>query len=104
MRGLPRSRDLRRTQCDERGARCDRRRARSPHADATDRRVLFGAESEGCTGEAAAVQRRVPWHRLEAVEFHPHAALHDVVVQAVHAAAGRQGNEHVGAAMTVSLG
>ena len=34
-------------------------------------------------GDAAAVQRRVPRHRLEAVELHPHAALHDELVQGV---------------------
>ena len=58
-------------------------RARSPDADAADRGVLRGAEGERRAGEAAAVQRGVPRHRVEAVELHPHAALHDELVQTV---------------------
>jgi Tol biopolymer transport system component len=63
----------------------DDRHSRSPHADAADRGVLRGAQDEGRTDEAAAVQRRVPRHRLQAVELHPDAVVHDELVQQIHA-------------------
>ena len=52
----------------------DDRRARSADADAADRGVLRGAQGEGRAGQAAAVQRGVSRHRLEAVELHQDAA------------------------------
>src|SRR5262249_6464850 len=64
--------------------------ARSADADGTDRGVLRGAQGQGRAGETAPVQRGVPRHWIaEAIELHPHAALHDELVQAVDAAGQR---------------
>src|SRR5262249_28078827 len=43
---------------------------------------------------AAAVQRGVPRHGLEAVELHPHAAVHDELVPAVDARGRWQSDDH----------
>src|SRR5262249_23819657 len=61
----------------------DDRRARSADANAADRGILRSAEDARCADGAAAVQRGVPRHGLEAVELHSHAAVHDAVVQEV---------------------
>ena len=71
----------------------DDRRARPPHAHAANRGILRRAEGSRRAGEAAAVRRRIPRDRLEAVELHPHAALHDELVQEIDAYAGWQERE-----------
>ena len=80
----------------------DDRRARSADADAPDRGVLRGAEGEGRSGEAAAVQRGISRYRIEAVELHPHSALHDELVQSVDARRRRESvHDCGGPAMTL---
>ena len=69
----------------------DDRRAGSPHADAADRGILRCAQSSRRAREAPAIRGRVPRHRVEAFELHPHPALHDELVQEVPA--HRRGQE-----------
>src|SRR5271165_1519966 len=52
----------------------------SADSDAADGGILRRVESAGRAGDAIAVRGRVSWDGIEAVEFHPHAALHDELV------------------------
>ena len=68
----------------------DDRRARPAHAHAADRRILRGIEGARRAGQAPAIRGRIPRYWLEAVELHPHSALHDELVQEVFARCRRQ--------------
>src|SRR5439155_20097540 len=64
------------------------RRARPADPDPAERGILLRPQNaEGADG-AVALQRRVPRHWLEAVQLHAHPALHDELVQEVHARQG----------------
>ena len=75
--------------------RADDRRARPADADAAERGVLRGAQDARRAGGAAAVRERISRHRLEAVELHADAALHDELVRSL-ASCGERGDHGVG--------
>src|SRR5262249_12067321 len=58
-------------------------RAGSTDTDAADGGVLRGAENAWRARGDPAVQRRVPRDRIEAIELHSDAAVHDGVVQQI---------------------
>src|SRR5204863_2535961 len=90
-----------RRQCDDADSRYDWR-AGSPHADAAERGVLRGAQIPRCSDRTTPLRGRVPWHGLEAVQLHAHAALYDVVVQTVETCAGWNGG-HGGCRRAVTI-
>src|SRR6185295_18600517 len=68
----------------------DDRRARSAHADRPDGGVLPGAAGARGADDDDPLQRRVPRHRLEAVELHADAALPALLVPALAAGEDRR--------------